>query len=205
MLNTYGRAFAAWLFTPVAAQLLRLGVSPDAVTVTGTVGVCAGALLLFPAGQLFAGVIVIGVFVLSDSIDGIMARRQGRSAVWGAYLDSTLDRVADAAIFGGLVLYFTGAGAHRPTAVLALLCLVLAFLVSYARARAEGLGMSGKGGPAERAERLVVVLVATGLVGLGLPVGWLAVALAGLAVASAVTVAQRMRGVLQQSRALGRT
>ncbi len=199
MLNRYARALLTRLLGPVAAGLLRLGVSPDVVTVVGTLGVSGAALLLYPTGHLLAGTLVISVFVFSDALDGIMARASQRSGPWGAYLDSTLDRVADAAVFGGLVLWFSGGGDHRATAVLALACLVLGGVVSYAKARAEGLGMTADVGIAERAERLVAVLVATGLVGLGLPRVLLTVVLVLLALASAVTVVQRMLAVRSQA------
>lgn len=203
MLNRYLRAAVARLLTPVADLLLRLGVSPDVVTAVGTLGVATGALVLYPLGELLAGTLVITAFVFSDAVDGLMARRSQRSTAWGAFLDSTLDRVGDAAVFGGLVLWFTGGGDHRLTAVLALLCLVLGGVVPYARARAEGLGMRADVGVAERADRLVAVLVATGLVGLGLPRVLLTVVLALLAVASAVTVVQRI--VVVRRQALGGT
>lgn len=199
MLNRYARAFLTRLMTPAAAALLRIGVSPDAVTTVGTLGVAAGALIFYPAGELFLGTLVITAFVLGDSLDGTMARLHGRSTRWGAFLDSTLDRVADAAVFGGLVVWFFRGGDSELTAVLALTCLVTGALVSYAKARAEGLGMTADVGIAERAERLVAVLVATGLVGLGLPLALLTAVLALLAVASVVTVAQRMLEVRRQA------
>src|SRR5665647_2125929 len=124
--------------TPLARLLLRLGVSPDAVTIAGTAVVVGAALWLYPTGHLLAGTIVIAAFVLTDSLDGTMARLSGRSSSWGAFLDSTLDRFGDAAIFAGLVLWFSGAGDDRLTAVLALTCLVLGSVIPYARARAEG-------------------------------------------------------------------
>lgn len=202
MLNRYARALFTRLFTPIAALLLRLGVGPDAVTLVGTAGVCVGALAFYPRGMLFVGTLVITAFVFSDTVDGIMARRLGRKGPWGAYLDSTLDRFADAAVFGALVLWFVGEGDDGLTAGLALLCLVLGALVSYAKARAEGLGMTANVGIAERADRLVAVLVATGLVGLGLPPVVLTVVLALLAVASAVTIVQRMLTVRRQALAI---
>ena len=188
------------VMTPIADLLLARGVSPDAVTVTGTVLVVLVALVLYPTGHLLAGSLVIGLLVLTDSLDGVMARRSGRSSDWGAFLDSTLDRFADAAVFAGLVLWFSGTGDDRATAVLALACLVLGSIVPYARARAEGLGMTAAVGIAERADRLLAVLLATALVGLGLPLAVLTVVLALLAVASAVTVVQRMATVRRQAR-----
>jgi CDP-diacylglycerol--glycerol-3-phosphate 3-phosphatidyltransferase len=194
------RSFVTTLWTPLADLLIRRGVSPDAVTITGTVGVVVMALWLLPTGHLLAGALMIAVFTMTDSLDGVMARRAGRSGPWGAFLDSTLDRFADAAIFSGLVLWFIGRGDDRATAVLALACLVLGSVVPYARARAEGLGMTAAIGIAERADRLVLVLVGTFLVGLGLPVAVLTFVLALLAVASAVTVGQRVATVRRQSR-----
>ena len=193
------RALTTRLFTPLASLLLRLGVSPDAVTVAGTLGVVVGALWLFPTGHLFAGTMVVMVFAFSDVLDGVMARRAGRSGPWGAFLDSTLDRFGDGAIFAGLVLWFTADGDDRLSAVLALACLVLGSIVPYARARAEGLGMTASGGIAERADRLALVLVATFAVGVGAPIVVLTVVLGLLALASAVTIVQRMSKVYRQA------
>ncbi len=200
MLNRYARAFFTRVLGPVAALLVRLGVSPDVVTVVGTLGVAAGALVFYPRGELLVGTLVITAFVFADTLDGIMARSLGRPGRWGAYLDSTLDRVGDAAVFGGLVLWYAGDGANTTMAALALACLVLGSVVSYAKARAEGLGMTANVGIAERADRLVAVLVATGLTGLfGLPTVVLGVVLALLAVASLVTVVQRILEVRRQA------
>jgi CDP-diacylglycerol--glycerol-3-phosphate 3-phosphatidyltransferase len=199
MLNRFARAFATKLLTPLARLFLKAGISPDVVTIVGTVGVCFGSLVFYPRHEFFWGSLVCGVFALSDSLDGVMARLSGRSTKWGAYLDSTLDRVADSAIFGGLVLWYSGSG-HTPfLAALALACLILGSVVSYAKARAEGLGMTANVGIAERAERVVVVLVATGLVGLGVPEILLTVVLALLALASLITVIQRMLEVRRQA------
>ncbi|MBK9475841.1 MAG: CDP-alcohol phosphatidyltransferase family protein [Tetrasphaera sp.] len=199
MLNRYARAFFGKLFSPLASVLLRLGVSPDIVTIIGTVGVCAAALWFYPRGEFLVGTLVITLFVFSDTLDGVMARRSGRSSLWGAYLDSTLDRVADAAIFGGLVLWYAGDGRNATMAALALACLILGSVVSYSKARAEGLGMTANVGIAERAERLVAVLVATGLAGWFLPQIVLGIVLGLLAVASLVTVIQRMLEVRRQA------
>ncbi|WP_146841472.1 phosphatidylinositol phosphate synthase [Cellulomonas composti] len=193
------------IFTPVAKLLLRLGVSPDAVTITGTLVVVVTALWAFPTGHLLLGTLVISFFVLTDSLDGVMARTAGRSGPWGAFLDSTLDRFSDAAIFAGLVLWFYGEGDDHLTGTLALACLAIGSFVPYARARAEGLGMTAAVGIAERADRLVLVLVATALVAFGLPVTVLTVVLVVLALASIVTVGQRMATVRRQARELERT
>lgn len=199
MLNRFARAFFTQVFTPVAKLFLRLGISPDIVTIVGTIGVCAGALLFYPRHQFLVGTLVITAFVFSDTIDGVMARMSGRSGRWGAYLDSTLDRLGDAAIFGGLVLWYAGDGQNILMAALALACLILGSVVSYAKARAEGLGMTANVGIAERADRLVATLVTTGLVGMGLPEVVLTVVLALLALASLVTVIQRMWAVRAQA------
>ncbi|MGV1008518.1 MAG: phosphatidylinositol phosphate synthase [Dermatophilaceae bacterium] len=199
MLNRLLRVAWTKAMTPFAKFFLALGLSPDVITVVGTLGVCVGALAFYPRGEFLTGTLVITAFIFADNIDGVMARMSGREGPWGAFLDSTLDRVGDAAIFGGLVLYFAGPGAHLGLAGLALTCLILGMVVSYAKARAEGLGMTCNVGIAERADRLLAVLLATGLVGLGLPLWLLEVVLALLSVASAVTVVQRMATVRRQA------
>ena len=198
MLNRF-RGLMTRVMTPIADLLLRRGITPDAVTITGTLAVVVAALWLYPTGHLLAGTLIIGLFVLTDSLDGTMARRSGRSSSWGAFLDSTLDRFADAAIFAGLVLWFFGSGDDTVTGVLALACLVLGSIVPYARARAEGLGMTAAVGIAERADRLLAVLLATALVGFGLPQVVLTVILGVLAVASLITIVQRMATVRRQA------
>jgi CDP-diacylglycerol---glycerol-3-phosphate 3-phosphatidyltransferase len=203
MLNRLLRATFTTLLSPIAHLFLRLGISPDVVTVVGTVGVSAGALAFFPRGELWIGVLVITAFVFSDTIDGIMARESGRSTKWGAYLDSTLDRVGDAAIFGGLVLYFAGPGDNHLMAGLALGCLILGSVVSYARARAEGLGYTADVGIAERADRLVATLVTAFFADVFDVPLLLGVVLALVAVASLVTVLQRMVTVRRQALGAG--
>jgi CDP-diacylglycerol--glycerol-3-phosphate 3-phosphatidyltransferase len=191
------RPALARVLDPAGHALARTPLTPNAITVIGTVGVAAGALTLFPAGELFAGAVVCTVFVLADMLDGALARIKGTSGPFGAFLDSTLDRVADAAIFAGLASYLVLHGhgrGDRVLAAVALYCLVSGVLVSYAKARAQGLGLRADVGIAERPERMVIVLVASGLAGLGvpyvLPVGlWL------LAAASTVTFGQRVAAV----------
>src|SRR6266446_2055225 len=174
------------LLTPVGEALARTPVTPNAITVTGTVGMTTGALWLFPTGHLFAGTMVCTFFVLADMLDGVLARVTGTTGPWGAFLDSTLDRVGDAAVFGGLAVWLARGG-HQPVlAGVTLYCLVAGAMVSYARARAEGLGVRADVGLAERSERLVIALVSAGLTGLGVPFV-LAVGLWALAVLSTIT------------------
>ena len=200
MLNKYARAFFSAVFRPIAAFLLRLGISPDVVTIVGTIGVAAGALWFYPRGQFLVGTLVITAFVFSDMLDGNMARLSGRSSTWGAYLDSCLDRVGDAAIFGGLVMYYATRGDDAVMAALALACLVLGSVVSYVKARAEGLGMQANVGLIERADRLVIILVSVGLTGLfGLPQWVLMIVMIVLAIGSFITVLQRMLMVRRQA------
>jgi len=199
------RQFWTNVFSPIAKGLLRLGVTPDQVTIVGTLGVVGGALWFFPRGHLLTGVLVITAFVFSDLLDGYMARTSGTASNWGAFLDSTLDRFGDAAIFGGLMLYYIGPyaqttlGQPRMYVYLCLACLVLGSITSYIRAKAESLGMTAKVGIAERAERLVAILVATGFNGIfGLPI-LTEVTLWALTLASGITVVQRIAVVRKQA------
>lgn len=195
------RAYWAQVFTPVARFLLGKGVSPDTVTVVGTVGVCAGALVFFPGGHFLVGVLVCVAFGFSDLVDGLMARMSGQPSTWGSFLDSTLDRFGDAAIFAGLALYYAGPGDSEPLAALAIYCLVLGSITSYARAKAESLGMQAKVGVAERADRLVVILAMTGLAGLLDLLVLIPIGMTVLALASTVTVVQRVLIVRSQAKA----
>jgi CDP-diacylglycerol---glycerol-3-phosphate 3-phosphatidyltransferase len=199
MLNKHARGFFTALFTPVARWLLRMGVSPDAVTIIGTAGVVVGALVFYPLGELWWGTLFITAFIFSDVLDGIMARMQAVGGRWGNFLDSTLARIADGALFAGLAVWFFTGGANVPIAMMATVCLVLGMVVSYARAKAESLGFTANVGIAERAERLVSVLVVTGFTGLGLPGVVLLVTLSLLALASFVTVVQRVISVRRQA------
>ena len=198
MLNRFARALFTRIFTPTAAFLVRRGISPDVVTLIGTLGVVVGALAFYPRGEFFWGTVVITAFVFSDLIDGTMARMTERSSRWGAWLDSTLDRIGDAAVFGGIALYYAGDGDDFLLAALAIYCLATGAVVSYARARAEGLGMTADVGITERADRLVAILVCTGLDGLGVPYVQ-ALALWFLAIGSTVTIVQRALAVRRQA------
>jgi CDP-diacylglycerol--glycerol-3-phosphate 3-phosphatidyltransferase len=198
VLNRFARALFTRILTPTAAFLVRRGVSPDVVTLVGTLGVVVGALVFYPMHEFFWGTVFITCFVFSDLIDGTMARMSDRSSRWGAWLDSTLDRVGDAAVFGGLAMWFAGDGDNLLMVALCIYCLSTGAVVSYARARAEGLGMTANVGVTERADRLVAILVATGLDGLGVPYIQ-AAALWLLAVGSTITIGQRALAVRRQA------
>lgn len=199
MLNLHVRPALAKLVDPVAAGLLRAGITPDVLTVTGTVGVVLGALVFFPKGMFFTGTAVVFFSVITDLFDGAMARRRGTTSPFGAWLDSTCDRIADSAIFGGLVLWYAGRGDDTTLLAVALFCLASGQVVSYEKARAEGLGLTCNVGLAERAERLILVLLGTLLVGLGAPDAVLAALLWLLAAVTAITVAQRFLEVRRQA------
>lgn len=184
--GAYGR-----VLTPPARLLLRLGLSPTAVTVAGTAGVVGAALWFFPRGQWVTGVVVVGVFLLADGLDGTMARLGGRQTRFGAFIDSTMDRLADGAVFAGLAVW---AGPRHPgTLWAAVLALVLGFAVSYTRARAEAEGWDASVGLFERTDRLVLAGAGALVVGLGGPVWVVTAALWVVAVGSAFTVGQRVR------------
>src|SRR6267154_1991430 len=166
------------VFTPVGKVLARTPVTPNAVTVIGTVGVAGGALGLFPIGELFPGAFTCTIFV---------------------FLDTTMDRIADAGIFSGLVIWFMLGGRNPLLAGVSLFCLVAGNLVSYVKARAEGLGLRCDVGLIERPERMLISLIAVGVSGLGVPY-ILNVGLWALAAGSAFTFGQRVRAVYRAAR-----
>ncbi|BBX51838.1 CDP-alcohol phosphatidyltransferase family protein [Mycolicibacterium poriferae] len=200
------RAAYAKLARPLARGALRLGLTPDSVTILGTAGTVLGALTLFPMGQLFAGALVVGFFVLADMLDGAMARQRGGGTRFGAVLDATCDRISDGAVFCGL-LWWAAFGLDSPELVVAtMICLVSSQVISYIKARAEATALSGDGGLIERPERLVIVLLGCLLADLPFfPLPWmLPAAMWVLAVASVVTVGQRLHSVRTSPTAMDR-
>jgi CDP-diacylglycerol--glycerol-3-phosphate 3-phosphatidyltransferase len=201
VLNIHARAAVSKALTPLGARLAAAGVSPNAITVVGTLGVVVSALVLFTSGWWFTGTMLIWGFVMLDLVDGAVARAGGTATPFGGVLDSTCDRIADAAVFG-CIGWFFALHHQRWMLLAALLCLVLGSLTSYIRARAEAAGMNATVGIAERAERLIIVLVGTGLSGEHLRVPYVqAIALWGLVGASTITVTQRLVTVYRQSQA----
>jgi CDP-diacylglycerol--glycerol-3-phosphate 3-phosphatidyltransferase len=194
VLGVSARPFVNKVIAPTVNSLARAGVTADMVTVVGTLGAVVGSVVLMATGHLFWGTVVVTVSVLLDLLDGALARARGGGSLFGAVLDSTGDRAADAAIFGSIIWWFSGGGNDRLLVLLALLCLVLAVLTSYIKARAEGVGLRCDVGIVERLERLLLVLFGTGLTGLGVPYA-LHAGLWALLAGSAVTVAQRLVAV----------
>jgi CDP-diacylglycerol--glycerol-3-phosphate 3-phosphatidyltransferase len=175
---------------PIARGALAIGLTPNAVTFIGALGLVTSALYFYPKGDFFIGTLVISFFALSDLFDGAMARisHKGASA-WGGFLDSTIDRITDSAILVGLTLYLVDADDPLTTVVIG--ALVFGSLVSYIRAKAESMQISCSGGIAERTERLIISLTAIGLEGLGVPYA-LAIGIWLLLVLAVVTVIQRI-------------
>ena len=191
MLNIFARSSVSRIADPLGAGLVRVGLSANAITFTGTVGTACSALWFFPRGQLFGGTLVVTAFLLFDLLDGAMARAGGQATRFGGVFDATCDRLADGALFAALAWWALVVEPHPARGAALLACLVLAQAISYVKARAEANGLSADGGFAERAERFLVVLTGTGLHGLGVPYV-LDVAVWALVALSALTVVQRL-------------
>lgn len=184
---------AGWrkVMTPLAKGLLKIGLTPDLVTWIGTVLCCVVAVVGFSCGWLWQSALILGVLVISDSIDGQMARISGASSKWGAFLDSSLDRVSDGAVFTGCILWYASAGDSVLWAGMAAAALVFGQVTSYTKARGESVGIAVNGGFVTRADRLVIVLLGALLTGFGLDFAW-PVALVILVAGGVATVVYRM-------------
>lgn len=175
---------------PIARAAVRLGITPDMVTIFGTIGSIVSATYLIPRGDLFIASLVIPLFMLSDLFDGAIARLSERGAtLWGGFLDSTCDRLSDSALLGSLAIYCIMT--ENPIYPVILVAIVGGFLVSYVRAKAESYGVPCTVGIAERTERLILALFAIGLEGIGVPFA-LAIGIWLLAILSVITVLQRV-------------
>lgn len=194
MLNALARASVSKVTDPIGRGLLRIGLSPDLVTLVGTVGVVGGSVGLIATGYLLAGTIVVTAFVLFDLLDGAMARARGYGTDFGVVLDASCDRVADGALFGSIAYYAFADAGSAPLGVAALVALVSGQVVSYVKARADSVSLPIGGALAERAERNVLGLVGTGLAGIGVPDG-LEILLWVLAAGCVITVVQRLTQV----------
>ncbi|ASR36960.1 phosphatidylglycerophosphate synthase [Prauserella marina] len=198
MLNIFARASISRVTDPIGAALVRAGLTPNAMTLIGTAGAFVSALVFIPQGMLLWGTFLVWGFALLDLLDGAMARAKG-STPFGAVLDATCDRLVDGALFAAIVWWAFVVEDNPRIGAAALICLVLAQVISYVKARAEASGLEADGGLIERAERLIIALVGTGLQGFGLPHSvevsqWL------LAVLSVITLSQRVFAVTKAGR-----
>lgn len=190
MISAHLKPQVTRLINPVVKGAVRLGVTANGVTIVGAIGTVSSALYFYPRGELFIGTLVICVFALSDLFDGAIARlTNGTGTQWGGFLDSTIDRVTDAAILIGVLLYMVDR--DNTVAILILISLVTGGLIPYIRAKAESMSIECSGGFAERTERIVISLTAIGFYGLGVDLSLL-VGFGLLSFVGVVTVVQRM-------------
>ncbi|MDA3035838.1 MAG: CDP-alcohol phosphatidyltransferase family protein [Actinomycetota bacterium] len=190
MLQRSLRDPVARIIKPFVRFLVKIGITANIISTLGGLGSTIAALYFFSKGEFFVGVLVVAFFVSFDLFDGAVARAsQSGESKWGALLDSTLDRISDAAVFIGGLLFFLKTS--DSLIIIFLIAATASFLVSYIKARAESLSIKCDGGIAERSERLIIVLVAYGLHGLGLNYA-MAIGMWLVALLSIVTVLQRM-------------
>lgn len=190
MISAHLKPQVTRLINPVVKGAVRLGVTANGVTIVGAIGTVLSALYFYPRGELFIGTLVICVFALSDLFDGAIARlTNGTGTQWGGFLDSTIDRVTDAAILIGVLLYMVER--DNTVAILILISLVTGGLIPYIRAKAESMSIECSGGFAERTERIVISLSAIGFYGLGVDFSLL-VGFGLLSLVGVITVIQRM-------------
>jgi len=181
------------VIAPVADWLVARRVRPNTITTIGTICTCTAG-VIFATGHISIGGWFLGLTALFDVLDGSVARRTGTSTVFGAFYDSTLDRVADGFLMGGLLVFYATHPVHSSDAmvIVTLAGLIATFLTSYTRARAEGLGVDAKVGSLQRPERITLLSAPQAFFGLALN-GWI---LAGivilLTVTAWITVVQRI-------------
>ncbi len=181
-----------WVIEPVAALLVRLRVNPNAITTVGTVFTVAGG-IAFGMGHIRTGGFIIGITAIFDVLDGTVARRTGQSTVFGAFYDSTLDRLADGIVLGGFAYFFASDLHHSlPMVAVSIMGIIGTYLVSYARARAEGLGIDAKVGVMQRPERVVLMSVPQAFFGLAFDGKLLMGVIVLLTITSWITAIQRI-------------
>jgi CDP-diacylglycerol--glycerol-3-phosphate 3-phosphatidyltransferase len=192
------------LMDPIADWLVRRDVHPNTITIAGTLFMVAGG-VLYGTGHIMTGGWLLSITALTDVLDGTVARRSNKSSVFGAFLDSSLDRVADGAVLGGLAVFYALNPIHRsvPMVVVCLASIIGAFMTSYTRARAEALGLDAKVGMLQRPERVVLLSAPQALFGLTLN-GWvLAIIINVLTITAWITVVQRIKYVYDRTRTPG--
>jgi CDP-diacylglycerol--glycerol-3-phosphate 3-phosphatidyltransferase len=189
------------LIDPIADWFVDRGVHPNAITIAGTIFMVAGG-VLYGTGHIMIGGWLLSMTAFPDVLDGTVARRSGKSSQFGAFLDSTLDRLADAAVLGGLAVFYALNTPHRNVTMMIVCIAAIAgsFMTSYTRARAEALGFDAKVGMMQRPERVVLLSAPQALFGLFFN-GWpLIVIIVILAITSWITVVQRMKYVYDRTR-----
>ena len=196
--NSKARDIGKLIATPFAKVFIKLGFSPDLVTLFGTLGVVVSSIAFFSQGQFLVGSILFAMFVGLDAVDGTVARLLNRNSKWGAFFDSVLDRIADGVVLGSLAFYFANVG-KDVYFILSLVALLASEIVSYTKARAEGLGLNCDTGLAERPERVIIIVAGTFLTGLGINPA-LEISIWLLTIVSIITVIQRMNFVLKQTK-----
>lgn len=194
--NAIARQSLSRIVNPVARTLINLKVTADGVTCVAAIATISAAALFIPQGQFLLAAITIGLLALGDLLDGTIARLTNSASKWGAFLDSTLDRVVDAAVLIAIGAFLAGFHKDHRALIACAVALVMGQMTSYIRARAEALGVSCKVGLAERAERTLVVWFALLISGLGFYC--LDFAMYVLAVITTVTVGQRIWHVRKQ-------
>jgi CDP-diacylglycerol--glycerol-3-phosphate 3-phosphatidyltransferase len=192
MLSKYGRGWIATPLSHIAGWLEATGISPNALTLIGfgLTLIVAGVLA---AGYLFWGGLLLIAAALFDTLDGALARHAGKTSVFGAFLDSTVDRFSEAVTFIALIYYYSGQPDGRLPVVLLAVALVGSLMVSYTRARAEAVNIECKEGFFQRTERIVVLII-------GLVTGWMLPVLWILAILTNVTALQRIYDVYRKTK-----
>jgi len=183
MLTNLARAWGARIIQPIARLLTRLGLTPNTVTVLGFLLSAAVALVLATGRLTLAGLLLIATLAF-DAVDGTMARTQGTTSRFGAFLDSTLDRWTELFLYGALVWHYLQLGQDL-NVLLAVTAMSTSVMVSYTRARAEGVGLPCKEGIFTRFERMVVLII-------GLLFGLTPWALGIISVLAGITAVQRI-------------
>lgn len=192
MLGVHGRKPVQVVVEPVARLMIRIGVSPNQLTLISATLTVLIALILIPTGHLVWAAILTGVFAAFDMIDGTVARMQGGGTKFGATLDASCDRITDGALFAAITWWLVYSyDAPKSLVAAALVCLASSQIISYVKARGEASGFTMDGGLIERPERLIIGLVGLGLTGFGVPYA-IEIALWVLAVGSVVTIVQRL-------------
>ncbi len=207
VLGNHGRSVAVTIFTPFARLLHFLHITPNMVTYGSAIIITGLSLGVLATGHLAVGGVLLGIVLFMDSVDGVLARMTNAQSEYGAFLDSTMDRITDGIVFGSL-LWWTIVGlpdgAVRTVSLVAgIICMVAIGVVPYARSRAENFGVIAKMGIAERTDRLIIALVGAGITQWGFPEWTYAVGLVWVAFASCVTIIQRMAYTAKQLK--GRT